>query len=404
MSVDLLGPASAPNAVTVRPTENRTFGSADSFFRDCSSPTLDDGTELQAAFINQLLASARSLARGNGNLGGGSPVVTEDNTDDAVILKAVQYLIQRGQVSYADDTGTADALVVTMAPAPPEYKKGIVVWFKKSAAANATTTPTINVNGLGATTIVKRDGSAVVAADFAASGFYGLIHDGTTFRSVTALPSDSLSSQQIKTLIFSPNIVKFTTPGAFSWTVPAGITIAKIIAWGGGGGGGFSAASGGSGGGGGGYGEQAVTVTPAGTLSGAVAAGGAAATTVGANGSGGGSTTVTNSTDGTTYTAAGGTGGHSGDGTNGSVSGGSLTNFVNRALVGQPSGGTIDGYSGSAILPYAGNGGAAALGGVPGLGGTGGGNSGNAPGSGGAGSGSSQPAGAGARGEVWILY
>jgi len=400
MSLDILGPASAPGAVTTRPTDTRAFGAADTFFRDCSSATLDDGTEFQAAWFNQVTAILRAIVRSNGQTGGGVDVVTQDNADDGVLLKAVQHLVQRGQITFGTDVGTADAMVVSLSPAPAEYKNGMQVWVKKAASPNATTTPTLAVNALAAKTIVKRDGvNAPAANDFVASGWYGFGFDGTNWRSLTSLPSDSISAAGVKQLIFQPNIVKFTTPGSFSWPVPAGVTIAKIIAWGAGAGGGFSATSGGSGGGGGGYGEQTVTVTPGGTLSGVVGAGGAAATSIAANGAGGGNTTITNSTGGVTYTAQGGVGGGSGNGLNNSSSGGGLINFADRALIGQPSGGTIMG-----TFAYAGNGGAAALGGVPGLAGTGGGNSGNAPGSGGGGSGNAQPAGAGARGEVWILF
>ena len=63
MNIDLFGPASAPGAVTVRPTESRSFGAQDSFYKDCWSPDLDDGTELQAASFNQWLANMRARQR-----------------------------------------------------------------------------------------------------------------------------------------------------------------------------------------------------------------------------------------------------------------------------------------------------------------------------------------------------
>ncbi|WP_202812176.1 hypothetical protein, partial [Staphylococcus aureus] len=54
------------------------------------------------------------------------PVVAEDNSD-AMFANAMQYLIQRGQTNYADDTGTANNLVVNLSPAPQELKKGQIV-------------------------------------------------------------------------------------------------------------------------------------------------------------------------------------------------------------------------------------------------------------------------------------
>lgn len=87
---------------------------------------------------------------------------------------------QNGTPIYAADTGAADAYVITLSPAPSTYTTGMVVRFKASAA-NATTTPTINVNGLGAKTIVKRVNTALVANDILANQFLELIYDGTNF-------------------------------------------------------------------------------------------------------------------------------------------------------------------------------------------------------------------------------
>src|SRR6185437_15626865 len=106
MSTDLLGPASATGSVTARPTESRTFGAIDTFFKDCSSPDLDDGTEIQAAWLNQTLALLRAVARGNGLTAGSADVVPQDNTNDSIILNAIQQLIQRGQTVFAQDSGT----------------------------------------------------------------------------------------------------------------------------------------------------------------------------------------------------------------------------------------------------------------------------------------------------------
>ncbi len=82
---DLLGPADAPFSVTVRPADSRVFGSLDTFFKDCTNTQSQDGTKLQAGFTNGLLQQVRHLIRGAG--------VTEDNTDDDMVLKAVRALV-----------------------------------------------------------------------------------------------------------------------------------------------------------------------------------------------------------------------------------------------------------------------------------------------------------------------
>ena len=120
---DIIGPADAPNSVTVRPEDERAFSNLDSWFKDCSSPTADDGTDIQASFLNGTLALLRSLWRGNGKKQDGvTNIVPENGNDDAGLLKAVQHLIQRGQTLYGEDTGTENSVVVSLSPALAEYR------------------------------------------------------------------------------------------------------------------------------------------------------------------------------------------------------------------------------------------------------------------------------------------
>ena len=67
-------------------------------------------------------------------------------------------------INYYSNTGTSDALAATMLPAPTAYAEGMRVSIKVTAD-NTTTTPTLNLNGLGAKTIVRSDGTALAAAD-----------------------------------------------------------------------------------------------------------------------------------------------------------------------------------------------------------------------------------------------
>jgi hypothetical protein len=205
----------------------------------------------------------------------------------------------------------------------------------------------------------------------------------------------------------APTITTFTTPGAYSFTVPANIYRVRVQLWGGGGGGGFGAAGspGGAatGGGGGGYTNKVLSVNPGDSITGSVGAAGAAGTG-GGNGGNGGSTTAIYSA--VTYTGGGGNGGTNataGTASN-SVSGGTTTNGDVTSHIGQPSYGGILGYSGSIILPYGGAGGVSVYGGFGGQAGTGAANPGGTPGGGGGGSATAGTAGAGARGEAWISY
>jgi hypothetical protein len=83
--------------------------------------------------------------------------------------------------SYAADTGAADAAVVTLTPAVPALVAGLEVDFLP-IAANATTTPTLAVNGLTAATITKSGASALAANDLTTTAIAKVIYDGTEWQ------------------------------------------------------------------------------------------------------------------------------------------------------------------------------------------------------------------------------
>ena len=60
--------------------------------------------------------------------------------------------------------GTVDAITASVTPAPASLTNNLTVWIE-TAGANTSTTPTFNLNGLGAKTIVKWGGTALVAGD-----------------------------------------------------------------------------------------------------------------------------------------------------------------------------------------------------------------------------------------------
>lgn len=81
---DFLGPANAPGAVSARPTDARVFGANLTWFVDCTSPTANDGTMMQAAWLNGILAQLRDTITQSG--------VTIDNADD-MLTRAVRALV-----------------------------------------------------------------------------------------------------------------------------------------------------------------------------------------------------------------------------------------------------------------------------------------------------------------------
>lgn len=179
---DILGPASAPNATTSRPSEGRTFSTQDSWFKDCSSGTADDGTDIQANWLNGVIGALRSVWRGNGMKADGiTAIVPELGTDDTGLLTAVSHLIQRGQPQYAEDTsGTAGVITATLTPATAEYKNGLTVAIKAAHTSGPGTV--LNLGGLGGIPVVRMDGSALRNGDIPAASVYSYRYSAGRFQ------------------------------------------------------------------------------------------------------------------------------------------------------------------------------------------------------------------------------
>ena len=86
--------------------------------------------------------------------------------------------ISSGELLYIADSGAADAYVMTLAPAITAYTEGMKVHCEITNA-NATTTPTLNVNGLGAKTIKREGGGALLVGDLPATWRADFEYDGT---------------------------------------------------------------------------------------------------------------------------------------------------------------------------------------------------------------------------------
>jgi glycine rich protein len=278
MAIDLFGPASASGATSVRPAETRTFTPTDSWFRDCSDPTLDDGTELIAAWFNGVLGQMRNLARSNGQTGAAVDVVAQDNGDDALLLKAIQHLIQRGQPLYAEDSGTPNHIVCSLSPAPAEWKKGMEIHVKISNLNSAATD--IALNALPVKSVVNPDGSALSGGELVVGEQVTLRYDGTACQLISRVANDKVAAG-------FRNFVAFQASGTF--VVPANITKVYFELWGGGGGGGATsgASTAGGGGGGGGHVRGTTAVTPGASVPITVGAGGLSAVFPNPGGNGG---------------------------------------------------------------------------------------------------------------------
>lgn len=80
---------------------------------------------------------------------------------------------------YAVATGSANTYVVTLNPAPTAYIDGMGIVVKINVASTGTST--LNVNGLGAKTILDSLGNAITAGGLKAGTPYTLRYNGTSF-------------------------------------------------------------------------------------------------------------------------------------------------------------------------------------------------------------------------------
>jgi hypothetical protein len=85
----------------------------------------------------------------------------------------------QGAVNYAADGQASDTYVITLDPAPAAYTTGMQIIFKANTAN--TGAATLNVNGLGAKTIVKAVSTTLANNDILASMLCLCVYDGTNF-------------------------------------------------------------------------------------------------------------------------------------------------------------------------------------------------------------------------------
>jgi microcystin-dependent protein len=88
----------------------------------------------------------------------------------------------RGGLIYAAAGGTGDVITATPTPALVSYFEGLMLSLK--VLADNTGGATINVSALGAKSILRRDGTAVIAGDLVAGEMVILVYDGAAFRLV----------------------------------------------------------------------------------------------------------------------------------------------------------------------------------------------------------------------------
>jgi hypothetical protein len=125
---------------------------------------------------------------------------------------------------YSTDTGAVNAYVATLSPAATAYSTGMLVCFK-AANANTNGTPTVNVNGLGAKTIVRYGNLALfTSGDITTSEPSCMVYDGTNF---LLLNPQSTTGAGSLTLNNTPNFLTSVSLNNARWQSATAPTIAS---------------------------------------------------------------------------------------------------------------------------------------------------------------------------------
>jgi hypothetical protein len=107
-------------------------------------------------------------------------------------LPSVPPISQSGVWNFGTASGSANALTVALSPAPSALTTGMRIWLA-IPSANTSPTVTLNVNGLGAVGVVRRN-LAILAIGDIQPGLSEFIYDGTYWR--LANPAYSATTRQ----------------------------------------------------------------------------------------------------------------------------------------------------------------------------------------------------------------
>ncbi len=122
--------------------------------------------------------------------------------------------LQAGAVIKCSGTGTDTAQTCSITVnALSAYTTGQIITYIPEDTN--VTTQTVNINSLGAKSILKHDGSALVAGDLTAARQYSIWYDGTAFR----LPSGSGSSVDVSTIAGFKTVKTSSGVNLGRWTI-----------------------------------------------------------------------------------------------------------------------------------------------------------------------------------------
>lgn len=251
-----------------------------------ANPTLSD---IAAAITASIAKDGQTTPTGN------LPMGNFRHTNVANAVSRTDYAaagqVQDSSMSWLTTVSGTDTITAALAVPPlAAYVAGQSFRFA-AAGANTTTSVTLNINGLGAKSVTRANGTALVVGEIAAGSIVHVTYDGTNFQ---------INSQYGRLI----NVQVLTSSGTYTPTPGTNSVVVEIQGPGGAGGGavanGGSAFSAGAGGGAGGYLQVRLTSGFSGV---SVVVGAPGLGVVGANGGTGGSTSFGS------YSCSGGSGG-----------------------------------------------------------------------------------------------
>jgi hypothetical protein len=194
-----------------------------------TTPSPDTG--FVGGYVVTVAQSATTITSGNISLYSGAPFITEtltqkisQTTADARYTQQTQ--VQSGALIYATDTsGAANTVTASLSPAITSYTAGLRVNIK--IANTNTGASTVNINGLGAKTIVKLDGTALAAGDIAAGMIAILVYDGTNFQLVDVCNANYVTQAQVQS---GASVYAASTTAANTYTATLSPSLAAYTA------------------------------------------------------------------------------------------------------------------------------------------------------------------------------
>ncbi len=132
------------------------------------------------AFLLLSTRPAKETNRGVVQLADAATVIAGTDFTKPVSVARVAAAVQSGNWNYAPDIGVVNGLWVNLTPAPNAYYAGLSVTVK--VANTNTGAATVNVNGLGAKSIVHKDGTPLQPRELQAGQIAFLTYDGTNFQ------------------------------------------------------------------------------------------------------------------------------------------------------------------------------------------------------------------------------